>query len=76
MPLTEQGPAIADRPPIFALLSAVPQVGNVMTVTAGPWFVLETTGSVAKAGLGSAALVLGSAACGGRGPARRADGRR
>ena len=32
----------------------------MMTVTAGPWFVLETTGSAAKAGLVSAALVLGS----------------
>ncbi len=62
MPVTEQGPAIADRPPIFALLgaNAVSQVGNMMIVTAEPWFVLGTTGSAAKTGLGSAALVLGS----------------
>ena len=61
--MTEQGPAIADRTPIFALLSAeaVSQVGNMMTVVAGPWFVLQTTGSAAKTGLVSAALVLGSA---------------
>jgi predicted MFS family arabinose efflux permease len=30
----------------------------MMTVVAGPWFVLETTGSAAKTGLVSAALVL------------------
>ena len=61
--MTEQGPAIADRTPIFALLSAeaVSQVGNMMTVVAGPWFVLQTTWSAAKTGLVSAALVLGSA---------------
>jgi MFS family permease len=32
----------------------------MMTITAGPWFVLQTTGSAAKTGLVSAALVLGS----------------
>ena len=60
--MSEQGPAITDRAPIFALLSAeaVSQVGNMMTVVAGPWFVLETTGSAAKTGLVGAALVLGS----------------
>jgi MFS family permease len=60
--VTEQRPAIADRTPIFALLSAeaVGQVGNMMTIVAGPWFVLQTTGSAAKTGLVSAALVLGS----------------
>ena len=62
MPVTEQGPAIADRTAVFALLSAdsVSRVGNVMTVTARPWFVLETTGSAAEAGLVSAAPVLGT----------------
>ncbi len=60
--MAEQGPAIADRTPIFALLAAeaVSQVGNMMTVVAGPWFVLQTTGSAAKTGLVGAALVLGS----------------
>ncbi len=60
--MAEQGLAIADRTPIFALLSAeaVLQVGNMMTIVAGPWFVLQTTGSAAKTGLVSAALVLGS----------------
>jgi hypothetical protein len=62
MPLTEQGPAIADRTPSFASLSAktVPQGGNTMIVTAEPRFVLEITGSAAKTGLGNAALVLGA----------------
>ncbi len=62
--VTEQGPTIADRTPIFSLLSAeaVSQVGNMMTVVAGPWFVLQTTGSAAKTGLVGAALVLGSVA--------------
>ena len=62
MPLTEQGPAIADRTPSFALLWAenVSQVGNMMIVAAEPRFVLEMTGSAAKTGLGSAALVPGS----------------
>ena len=32
----------------------------MMTVVAGPWFVLQTTGSAAKTGLVGAALVLGS----------------
>jgi len=32
----------------------------MMTITAGPWFVLQITGSAAKTGLVSAALVLGS----------------
>ena len=60
--MAEHGPAIADRTPIFALLTAeaVSQVGNMMTVVAGPWFVLQTTGSAAQTGLVGAALVLGS----------------
>ncbi len=51
--MTEQGPAIADRAPIFALFSAeaVSQVGNTMTIVAGPWFVFQTTGSATKTGL-------------------------
>jgi MFS family permease len=60
--VAEQGPAIADRTLIFALLGAeaVSQVGNTMTIVARPWFVLQTTGSAAKTGLVMAALVLGS----------------
>jgi MFS family permease len=62
MPLEAQGSPRSDRIPILSLLSAqaVSQVGNMMTITAGPWFVLQTTGSAAKTGLVSAALVLGS----------------
>ena len=50
-----------DRRPVYALLTAagISQVGNMMTVVAGPWFVLETTGSAAKTGLVGAALALG-----------------
>jgi hypothetical protein len=53
--------ARADRRPVCALLTAegVSQVGNSMTVIAGPWFVLQTTGSAAKTGLVGAALALG-----------------
>jgi hypothetical protein len=63
--VAEQGPAIADRTPILSLFSAeaVSQIGNTMTIVAGPWFVLQTTGSTAKTGLVSAALVLGSGFC-------------
>jgi hypothetical protein len=48
--VTEQGPAIAHRTPIFALLGAngVSQVGNTVFIVAIPWFVLETTGSAAR----------------------------
>jgi MFS family permease len=46
---------------MFAVLTAegISQVGNMMTLVAGPWFVLETTGSAAKTGLVGAALALG-----------------
>jgi predicted MFS family arabinose efflux permease len=54
--------ATRDRRPIFALLgaNAVSQVGNSMTIMAGAWFVLETTGSAAKVGFVSAALGVGA----------------
>jgi MFS family permease len=57
----EQGPAVADRTPIFALLgaNAISQVGNMMTTVAVPWFVLQTTGSAAKTGLTAAAIGVG-----------------
>jgi hypothetical protein len=32
----------------------------MMTIVAGPWFVLRTTGSAAKTGIASGALVLGA----------------
>jgi MFS family permease len=53
--------AVADRRPIYALLTAagISQIGNGMTIVAGPWFVLETTGSAAKIGLVGAAFALG-----------------
>ncbi len=64
--MSEQGPAIADRTPIFSLLGAngVSQVGNMMLTVAIPWFVLETTGSAAKVGLTVAALGVGAALAG------------
>jgi predicted MFS family arabinose efflux permease len=60
--VTEQGPAIADRAPIFALFgaNAVSQVGNMMIMVAVPWFVLETTGSAARVGLTAAAVGVGA----------------
>jgi 4-amino-4-deoxy-L-arabinose transferase-like glycosyltransferase len=54
---------------LYALLGSngVSQFGNNMTIVAGPWFVLQTTGSAAKTGIASGALVLGGilAAAGG-----------
>ena len=60
--MAEQGPAIADRTPIFALLgaNAVSQVGNMMIMVAIPWFILETTGSAARTGLAAAAIGVGA----------------
>jgi hypothetical protein len=60
--VAEQGPAIADRTPIFALLgaNAVSQVGNTVLTVAVPWFVLETTGSAARTGLTAAAIGVGA----------------
>lgn len=45
---------------MYALFVAegISQVGNTMTVIAGPWFVPQTTGSAAKTGLAGAALAL------------------
>lgn len=50
------------RRPILALLAAntVHQIGNMMTMVALPWFVLETTGSAALTGLAAAALTGGT----------------
>ena len=50
------------RVPMYALLAAnaVSQIGNMMLVVAGPWFVLETTGSAAKTGIVGAALAVGA----------------
>jgi predicted MFS family arabinose efflux permease len=60
--VAKQERAARDRRPIFALLgaNAISQVGNSITVVAGAWFVLETTGSAAKVGLVSAALGVGA----------------
>ncbi|SFF63499.1 Major Facilitator Superfamily protein [Actinacidiphila alni] len=47
------GPPPRDRRPLGVLLAAnvVSITGNMLTVVAVPWFVLETTGSAARAGL-------------------------
>ena len=77
--MSEQGPAIADRTPIFSLLGAngVSQVGNMMLAVAIPWFVLETTGSAAKVGLTAAAIgVRGASGLRGRGGRAHPDYRR
>jgi len=39
--------AAGDGRPLYSLLTAagISQVGNAMTIVAGPWFVLQTTGS-------------------------------
>jgi len=46
-------PVASKRVPIYALLlaSAISNVGNMLTMIALPWFVLETTGSAAMTGL-------------------------
>jgi len=53
--------APAEGRPLYSLLTAagISQVGNAMTIVAGPWFVLQTTGSAAKVGLVGAAFALG-----------------
>jgi MFS family permease len=51
-----------DRIPLSFLLAgnAISQVGNSITILAGPWFVLQTTGSAAKTGIVAAALAIGA----------------
>ena len=63
MEMSEQGPAIADRVPIFALLgaNAISQVGNMMSAVAVPWLDLETTGSAGRVGLTAAVIGVGTA---------------
>lgn len=58
----EQGPAVADRVPIFALFGAnvVSSVGNNITTLAVPWFVLQTTGSAVRVGITGAAMGIGA----------------
>lgn len=53
-------PVATNRPPIYALLlaSAISNVGNMLTMIALPWFVLETTGSAAMTGLVGFAVAL------------------
>lgn len=48
--------------PMFSLLGAngVSQIGNMALIVAGPWFVLETTGSAALTGVVGAALAIGA----------------
>ena len=49
-----------NRLPLYALLAAngISTVGNMLTLLAIPWFVLQTTGSAAKTGLTGAFAVL------------------
>lgn len=46
-------PSSRERRPLFAMLAAdaVSITGNMLTLVAVPWFVLQTTGSAAKTGL-------------------------
>jgi MFS family permease len=59
--VAEPAPAVADRRVLYRFLSAegMSQVGMMMAIVAGPWFVLETTGSAARTGIVSAALAIG-----------------
>ena len=51
-----------DRVPLYSLLAgnAISQVGNSITILAGPWFVLQATGSAAKTVIVAAALAIGA----------------
>jgi len=51
-----------NRTPLYSLLggNAISQVGNSITILAGPWFVLQTTGSATKTGIVAAALAIGA----------------
>lgn len=58
-------PPTANRAPLFALLGAttISLIGSMLSLVALPWFVLQTTGSPAKAGLvGFATFLPGFAA--------------
>ncbi len=50
----------ASRTPLWALFAAnaVSNIGNVLTMVAVPWFVLQTTGSASKTGIVAAMTVL------------------
>src|ERR671935_1979169 len=58
---TDMAKTLPDRRPMYSLLTAagISQVGNTMTIVAGPWVVLQATGGAAKTGLVGAALALG-----------------
>ncbi len=53
-------PAQKKRLPILALFAAnaISMIGNVLTVVAIPWFVLQTTGSASKTGLAAFFTIL------------------
>jgi MFS family permease len=53
-------PAPRRRTPLVVLLAAdgISQTGNMLTMLAVPWFVLETTGSAARTGLVASAVVV------------------
>ena len=52
--------SVSQRVPLWTMLaaSAVSNVGNVLTLVAIPWFVLQTTGSASKTGLVAAMTAL------------------
>jgi predicted MFS family arabinose efflux permease len=56
------GAAAQKRVPMFSLLGAngISQIGNMTLIVAGPWFVLETTGSAAMTGVVGAAHANGT----------------
>src|SRR5215217_1277764 len=57
---TIEEPTRSSRMPLCALLVAdgISQTGNMLTMLAIPWFVLETTGSAARTGLTAAVEAL------------------
>jgi len=56
-------PPVMARLPLIALLGAntISLVGNQLTFIASPWFILQTTGSPARAGFAAACAALASA---------------
>lgn len=63
MAMRDQGPPVAARLPLIALLGAntISLDGNQLTFIAIPWFILQMMGSPAKAGFAAACAALTSA---------------
>jgi MFS family permease len=66
MSAQSMAPGIPHRAPVFALLGAgtISLIGNTLSLIALPWFVLQTTGSPAKAGMVGFAVFLPAFAAG------------